>query len=406
MNGNVSMGGSVSVSDAGAPASLSSAALARRLADLCGEERNVLVDFLLHLEAFDRRLAWAEAGYGSLWAYCMEVLHLREGAAWRRIEAMKLLRRFPSVESALRDGRLCLTTLNQLGPVLTEENASELVARAAFLSKADTERLVVSIRPGVAPRDGIRRIAASATPATRATAPAAAAPSAESCDRTVESAPACDDPASRLALEGAAAARPRHELRPVSEDTFSLRVTLDAGCKAELDRLVALLSHKTNGDLAAVLREAIRCAIAKHGKRKGAVEPERKRGPSTAKTTPETARRTEPSSPASPADARAIPMEVRRAVWKRDGGRCAWISPDGKRCGSTWKLELGHLRPAAIGGEPTVDGLQAQCRRHNQLEAVRFFGREHMAPYLGGDHFLQRESPAVNEVPPSPGPRA
>src|SRR5512134_3538499 len=121
-----------------APSSLPSDALARRLSALCGEERNHQADFLLHLDEFDRRRAYLELGYGSLWVYCLEALHLRESAAGRRTAAMKVLRRFPSLEGPLRDGRLCLSTISLLGPVLTEENLSDLVARAAFLSKADT----------------------------------------------------------------------------------------------------------------------------------------------------------------------------------------------------------------------------------------------------------------------------
>jgi hypothetical protein len=66
---------------ASSPTPLSSCALATRLAELCGEERNVQVDFLLHLDAFDRRRGWAAAGYGSLWDHCLQVLHLRESAA-------------------------------------------------------------------------------------------------------------------------------------------------------------------------------------------------------------------------------------------------------------------------------------------------------------------------------------
>jgi hypothetical protein len=54
------------------PSTLDSTHLARRLAELAGEERTVLVEFLLHLEEFDRRRAWAEAGYDSLWNYCPE----------------------------------------------------------------------------------------------------------------------------------------------------------------------------------------------------------------------------------------------------------------------------------------------------------------------------------------------
>ncbi|HYS81677.1 MAG TPA: HNH endonuclease, partial [Anaeromyxobacteraceae bacterium] len=50
-----------------APSSLDSAALARRLGELAGCEREVQVEFLLHLAEFDTRRAWAEAGHRSLW---------------------------------------------------------------------------------------------------------------------------------------------------------------------------------------------------------------------------------------------------------------------------------------------------------------------------------------------------
>jgi len=33
-------------------------------------------------------------------------------------------------------------------------------------------------------------------------------------------------------------------------------------------------------------------------------------------------------------------MHVRRAVWKRDGGRCAFVSEDGKRCDERSMLEF------------------------------------------------------------------
>jgi len=88
-----------------APALLDASTLTRRLAELAGDERFVQVEFLLHLEEFDRRQAWLVAGYGSLWEYCLRVLHLREGAAARRIRAMRVLRRLPDLAEPLRDGR-------------------------------------------------------------------------------------------------------------------------------------------------------------------------------------------------------------------------------------------------------------------------------------------------------------
>jgi hypothetical protein len=137
------------------PAALDSAALARRLAQLAGDERAVQAEFLVHLEELDRRKGWAEAGYGSLWEWCLKVLHLREGATARRISAMRVLRRFPQLAECVRDGRLCLCTMALLGPVLDHDNVADLVERAAFKTRSEVERLVASLAPRVAPRDGV-----------------------------------------------------------------------------------------------------------------------------------------------------------------------------------------------------------------------------------------------------------
>src|SRR5262249_43812930 len=37
---------------------------------------------------------------------------------------------------------------------------------------------------------------------------------------------------------------------------------------------------------------------------------------------------------------RTVPAAVRREVWARDEGRCTFVSEDGKRCGSTKRLEF------------------------------------------------------------------
>jgi 5-methylcytosine-specific restriction endonuclease McrA len=76
-----------------------------------------------------------------------------------------------------------------------------------------------------------------------------------------------------------------------------------------------------------------------------------------------------------------IPAAVRREVWKRDGGRCAWTRADGRRCTSTWKLELDHIDAVARGGAATVDNLRLACRAHNVFHAERLFGLECMAHF-------------------------
>ncbi|WP_176063962.1 DUF222 domain-containing protein, partial [Anaeromyxobacter diazotrophicus] len=141
-----------------APASLDTVALLHRLAELAGHERHTQVEFLLHLDVFDQRRAWVEAGYPSLWEWCVRALHLSEGAAGRRIAAMRVLRRFPGLAEPLRVGRLSLSTAAVLSPVLTEGNWEELVGRAAYKTKVETEQLVASLQPRPAPREGLRRL--------------------------------------------------------------------------------------------------------------------------------------------------------------------------------------------------------------------------------------------------------
>jgi 5-methylcytosine-specific restriction endonuclease McrA len=74
---------------------------------------------------------------------------------------------------------------------------------------------------------------------------------------------------------------------------------------------------------------------------------------------------------------RHIPAAVKRAVWSRDGGRCAFVSSDGRRSIEQGFLEFHHVRPFAAGGEPTAENIQLRCRAHNGYEANLAFGLRH-----------------------------
>jgi 5-methylcytosine-specific restriction endonuclease McrA len=73
------------------------------------------------------------------------------------------------------------------------------------------------------------------------------------------------------------------------------------------------------------------------------------------------------------AGSRHVPAEVKRAVWLRDLGRCAFVGTDGRRCNERGFVEFHHVRPYAAGGEATVENIQLRCRRHNGYEARVFF---------------------------------
>jgi len=86
----------------------------------------------------------------------------------------------------------------------------------------------------------------------------------------------------------------------------------------------------------------------------------------------------------SPRSSRHIPAAVRREVWARDEGRCAFVGTNG-RCVERGFLEFHHVVPFALGGETTTENLQLRCRAHNAYEAELYFGpsmvREVAAPF-------------------------
>jgi Holliday junction DNA helicase RuvB len=58
----------------------------------------------------------------------------------------------------------------------------------------------------------------------------------------------------------------------------------------------------------------------------------------------------------------AIPPEVRREVWRRDGGKCA-------RCGSRENLEYDHIIPVSRGGSNTARNIELLCEKCNRAKS-------------------------------------
>ncbi len=63
---------------------------------------------------------------------------------------------------------------------------------------------------------------------------------------------------------------------------------------------------------------------------------------------------------------RRSPANVTRAVWKKDGERCTFVSASGKQCEGTAFLELDHVIPWSLGGSSQdAANFTVRCRAHN-----------------------------------------
>jgi len=98
-----------------------------------------------------------------------------------------------------------------------------------------------------------------------------------------------------------------------------------------------------------------------------------------------------------PPGARYPSAQVKRVVWLRDLGRCAFVGTNGHRCNERRFIEFHHLDPYPLGGEATVDQVQLRCRRHNDYEGQLYFGKRRAA----GDRGVVRDEPAPYRSCPS-----
>ena len=314
-------------------------------------EREATVALIAHLAEFDARRLFQGEGFSSTFRYCLEVLRLSEDAAFNRIEAARAARRFPRVLDMLTAGTLSPTTARMLARHLTTENHDELLAAAAGKSKQEMEEVLAARFPQPDVLPSVRKL-----PLPKATVTEPLIPSPASLLEENETV-APRVPAAQTS--GAPAEPPvrRPIVRPIAAERYEVRFTASAATREKLRRAQDLLGHAVpSGDLAEVFDRALTLLVADLERKKFAAtnRPGKSRGQSE--------------------DSRNIPAEVERAVSNRDQDRCAFIAPNGRRCGERRFLEFHHVVPYGAGGKPTVDNIQLRCRAHNRHEATLFYG--------------------------------
>lgn len=290
-------------------------------------ERVSAVYVLEHLREVERRMLHAKYGYASLYEYCLKELKYSEGAAYRRISAMRLLREAPELKEKIADGSVSITAASvthsylKKNRDLTQEERDAVIKLAENKSRRELER-ELNRRDGQA---GITYI--------------------------------------RLAITA--------ELR---EKLEQLKNRL---CLPEGVRLETLLERLVEDELKRFANKEL----------KTKAQPQVSAGASAERMEPKArqASNNEKRAFDSKSKERYIPAQVKVLVWKRDGGRCTYTHPESKRrCESKYALQFDHILPVSMGGKSVVENLRLLCAEHNRFEAIEVFGPELMGKYLPG----------------------
>lgn len=311
---------------------LSQTDLLQRAVDLVKEERRITLALIETLREISRRRIHETLGYPSLHVFCVDFLGLSDGAAARRIAALRLSSDLPEVKEKLESGSLTLSSASalqsffrnqaKLGRPASAEQKRTVLASVEGLSRADTERTLLAIEPAAVPRERERVVSATET---------------------------------------------------------ELKLVLDAKTLQKLKKLENYWSQGLRkGTRAELLEKMIDECLSREEKKrfgKQTEEPKLAQPHSAA----ESGSKPGASKPSRP----AIPVAIKRSVWKKAEGKCEYVSPEGHRCGSTRYLEIDHVDVWSKMDAPTHDPkrLRLLCHAHNIHYAAKTLGEEKMQKY-------------------------
>ena len=330
------------------PSRLSDRELEAEVARLARCERESAAALIAHLaELYGRRLH-ERAGFASLFTYCTRVLLLSEHEAYDRMKAAKVARRYPAVLGLLASGRVNLTTVRLLAPHLTRDNHEGLLAAAAGRRKRQVQELLARMFPTPDVAASVRKL-----PAVGGAAPIAASTAPRAAPLLNASAAMPSVEPSRVSLPPT----PPPLVRPLSPDRYRITFTASEETTRKLDLVRDLMRHTIpDGDPAEIFARALDLLLDDLLKKRFALT-DRPR-----------------AAGGNGGDSGYIPADVKRTVFIRDGGRCAFIGSHGRRCNERGFLEFHHVIPRAAGGRATAENLELRCRVHDGTEVDLFFG--------------------------------
>jgi hypothetical protein len=210
-------------------ANLSDEELLSSLSTVCFETHRLLGRLLLHLIEVEARRLDLRSAFSSLFDFCLRRLGMSESEAVRRIEAARLVKRFPSLLAHVERGALHLTALLLLRDHFTDDNVTELALAASGKTKREIQELLAARAPKA---DVLSTVAALPAPFVQSPPPAQVPSPAR--------------------------------LEPLAPSRHRLELTVSDELRTKLERARDLMSHRIRrGDLETVLDQALDVLLAK-----------------------------------------------------------------------------------------------------------------------------------------------
>ena len=253
---------------------------------LVQKERDIHIRVLRHLAEIDSRKLFFSQGFFSLFDYAVRELGYSEGAAYRRIKAMKLCQDLPETANRLQSGRLSLSAASQL-QVFFEKQDKKTKEKKTFPLKSSEERISVNeakerkksgeeqILIKISEKEVLKQeetgesfqnedLSGNSNPFPQPL-------SQEEKENLVKKVEGCSTRATERLLSEAdpsVSLLKKEKVRFLGKGKVEIKVMIDEQCHKELEKLKNLLSHRkpnlSYGELISILSKE---AIKKHDPR-------------------------------------------------------------------------------------------------------------------------------------------
>jgi len=302
-----------------------------------------------------------------------EYLGYSEGAAQRRIQAMRLIKHLPEVEKKIETGEISLTVASQVQGFFQREDKKRISDKTNKLTRGEKLKLVQKLE----------------------------GTSSRTCER-------------KLAEISPETGIPKEKTKILTSDKILIQFVATHDLLNKIQRLKDLTSHTNpEGSYEKLITKLVELGLdkldpARREQRRQTRTTQRsknKKNPEhlkTAKKHPPTTKSpwvgpvwspnpggepkrmpfdlgsTKVPPPAPAVESRHIPNQLKDKIWVRDHGRCQFINrKTGRKCWSTHGLQVDHRFPFALGGEHSEKNLRLLCHQHNQYGAAGVFGNGH-----------------------------